>query len=105
MMNNLLSFIPVLMAGVLFGMVFFGGLWWTIRKGFSSKQPGTWFFISLLLRMSITLGGFYFVSGGHMERLLACLFGFVLARQIVTRLTNSPVQPHTPPAKESGRAS
>ena len=105
MMNNVLSFVPVLVAGVLFGAVFFGGLWWTVRKGFSSKQPGIWFFGSLLLRMSIALAGFYFVSGGHWERLLACLLGFVLARLIVTRLTNSPVQPHTPPAKEAGHAS
>ena len=52
---------------------FFGGLWWTVRKGVSSRQPALWFFGSLLLRMSIALAGFYFVSGGHWERLLACL--------------------------------
>jgi len=33
------------------------------------------------------LAGFYFVSGGHWERLLLCLLGFVIARVVVTWLT------------------
>ena len=84
--------------------MFFGGLWWTVRKGVSSKQPALWFFGSLLLRMSIALAGFYFVSGGHWERLLACLLGFVIARLIVTRLTGPPVEHHNSPAKEASHA-
>ena len=47
-----------LAAGVLLGAIFFGGLWLTVRKGVSSKQPALWFFGSLLLRMSIVLSWF-----------------------------------------------
>ena len=104
-MNETLSLAPALVTGVLLGVMFFGGLWWTVRKGFSSKQPALWFFGSLLLRMSIALAGFYFVSGGHWERLLACLLGFVMARLIVTRLTGPPVEQPNSPAKEAGHAS
>ena len=50
------------LAGRLLGAIFFGGLWWTVRKGVSSNAPALWFFGSLLLRMSIVLAGFYFVS-------------------------------------------
>ncbi len=74
-------------AGALLGAVFFGGLWWTVRKGVSSEQPAFWFLGSLLLRMSIALAGFYLVSSGHWERLLLCLVGFVVARWLVARLT------------------
>ncbi len=73
-------------AGGLLGAIFFGGLWWTVRKGVSSKQPALWFFGSLPLRMSIALVGFYFVSNGHWERLLACLLGFVIAHIAVAWL-------------------
>jgi F1F0 ATPase subunit 2 len=100
MMNEALSLAPAMVTGILLGVMFFGGLWWTVRKGFSSKQPALWFFGSLLLRMSIALAGFYFVSGGHWTRLLVCLLGFVLARLIVTRLTGPPVGHHNSPAKE-----
>jgi F-type H+-transporting ATPase subunit a len=60
-------------AGVLLGVFFFGGLWWTVRRGLLSKRPASLFLGSLLLRTSIILAGFYVVSGGHWDRLLACL--------------------------------
>ena len=92
-----------LVAGVLLGAIFFGGLWWTVRKGVSSKQPALWFLGSLLLRMSIALAGFYFVSRGHWERLLVCLLGFVMARLVVTRLTR-PAETPTRLAQEASHA-
>ena len=104
-MNETLTLTLALVAGLLLGAIFFGGLWWTVRKGVSSRQPALWFFGSLLLRMSIVPAGFYFVSGGHWERLLVCLLGFVMARFIVMRLTGPPVEHHNSPAKETGHAS
>ena len=71
------------LAGFLLGMFFFFGLWWTVRKGISSKRPALWFLGSLLLRTGIVLVGFYLISGGRWKRMLACLFGFVIARFIV----------------------
>lgn len=91
-------------AGVALGGVFFGGLWWTVRKGVSSRQPALWFIGSLLLRMTMALAGFYVVSGGHWERLVSCLLGFVLARLIVTWLTRPSGECHTRPAREASHA-
>jgi F1F0 ATPase subunit 2 len=87
----ILALILSLLVGVLLGTIFFGGLWWTIRKGISSKQLAALFFFSLLLRTGITLAGFYFVARGDWRRLLACLFGFILARILVTWLTRTPI--------------
>lgn len=103
-MNNTLNLLLPLMMGVLLGTIFFGGLWWTVQKGFYAKHPGLWFFGSLLLRMSIALSGFYFVSGGHWERLLVCLAGFFIVRLIVTRLTDLPIEGRGTSAKESHHA-
>jgi F1F0 ATPase subunit 2 len=86
-MNETLSLLLILVTGVLLGAIFFGGLWWTVRKGLSSRQPALWFLGSLLLRTSVALAGFYFIARGHWERLLVCLFGFIIARLIVMRLT------------------
>jgi F1F0 ATPase subunit 2 len=87
----ILALILSLLTGVLLGTIFFGGLWWTIRKGLSSKQPAALFFFSLLLRTGMAMGGFYFVARGDWRRLLACLLGFFLARILVTRLTRAPI--------------
>jgi F1F0 ATPase subunit 2 len=95
---------PALAAGLLLGTFFFGGLWWTVIRSVSSERPALWFFCSLLLRMSITLAGIYFVGRENWERWLLCLLGFVLARLIVKRLTRPPVENHNSRAPETGYA-
>jgi len=89
-MNELWTFALALAAGILIGMFFFGGLWWTVQKGISSKHPALWFFGSLILRMSLALSGFYWIGHGHWDRLLLCLAGFLIARFAVKRFTESP---------------
>jgi F1F0 ATPase subunit 2 len=103
-MNDSLTMVLALAAGAGLGAVFYGGLWWTVRKGVSSQRPALWFFGSPLLRMSIALAGFYFVSGGHWERLLLCLLGFFMARLAVTRLTKPAREHKTRRAQEASHA-
>lgn len=103
-MNETLSLALALVTGVLLGLMFFGGLWWTILKGVSSERPALWFFGSLLLRMSITLAGFYLIARGGWERLLLCLLGFVMARLVVTRLTRQPGENNPTRALEGSHA-
>lgn len=88
-MSEALVLVLAGMAGGLLGGVFFGGLWWTVRRGLSSQRPAAWFFGSLLVRMGITLAGFYLVGRGDWKRLVACLAGLVMARLIVTWLTHA----------------
>jgi F1F0 ATPase subunit 2 len=88
-MNETLRLMLALATGVLLGAIFFGGLWWTIQKGVSSKWSALWFFGSLLVRTSMVLAGFYFIARGHWQRLIVGLIGFVIARFIVTRITQS----------------
>ena len=90
-MTEFLILAVALAAGFLLGAFFFGGLWWTVRKGISSKRPAFLFLGSLLLRMSFVLVGFYFVGGGNWQRLLACLLGFIIGRFCVIRLTRTPL--------------
>ena len=86
-MNEPIQILMVLIAGMLLGTLFFGGLWWTVHKGLSARRPALWFGVSLLLRTAAVLAGFYIVAGPDWHRLLLCLFGFIIARLIVTRLT------------------
>ena len=104
-MNEFLFLAPPLAAGLLLGAFFFGGLWWTVLRGVSSRRPALWFFGSILLRMSITLVGFYFVGGENWKRWLLCLLGFVLARLVVKWLTRPPIQHRSPQALETSYAS
>jgi F1F0 ATPase subunit 2 len=103
-MNETLTLVLSGAAGLLLGAVFFGGLWWTVNRGVTSPRPAVWFLGSFLVRMGITLGGFYVVSDGHWQRLLLCLVGFLIARITVTWMTWSPRGEHAHPAKEASHA-
>src|ERR1700722_11828405 len=103
-MNETLILALSLVAGEALGVIFFGGLWWTIRKGVSSKQPAVWFFGSLLLRMAIALVGFYFIGRGHWHRVVMCLLGFVIARLVIMWLTRSSGENQARPAPEASHA-
>ena len=92
-MNETLGLMLAGVAGVFFGVLFFGGLWWTVQKGSISKWPAFWFLGSLLLRASVVLAGFYLVGRTHWERLLLCLLGFVIARLVVARVTRGSEKP------------
>jgi F1F0 ATPase subunit 2 len=84
MMDEVLSVTGALLAGFALGALFFGGLFWTLRRGLSAGHPELWVFASLLLRVFIVLAGFYAVGHDDWHRLLASLAGFVVARIVAT---------------------
>jgi F1F0 ATPase subunit 2 len=101
-MNDSLAL--ALMAGMVLGTLFLAGLWWTVRKGVSSRHPAAWFLGSLLLRTGLILAGFHVVSGGQGDRLLSCLLGFLIARFFIMRFTGPPVAVHRSSEREAGHA-
>ncbi len=104
-MNDTISLALALAAGSVLGAIFFGGLWWTIRKGISSDRPALWFFGSFLFRMTIILAGFYLIARSHQwQRLVMCLVGFAMARLIVTWLTRPRGEDASPPKAEVSHA-
>ncbi len=103
----MIEFLPLAAAcaaGLLLGASFFGGLWWTVRRGVWAKRPALWFLGSVVLRMSIVLVGFHLVSSGDWKRLLACLLGFVVARFLATSLASASVEHQDVPAKWTAHA-
>jgi F1F0 ATPase subunit 2 len=84
-----LTLMLALLLGSFLGAVFFGGLWWTIRRGLASNSTALWFLGSIVIRTAIAVFGFYLIGRGDWHRLLACLVGFLLARASVTRLTRT----------------
>jgi F1F0 ATPase subunit 2 len=82
-----------LAAGAALGAVYFGLLWLTVRAIPRSKSPAALVFGSLLGRLALALGVFYFVMDGRWERLLVCLAGFLIVRQVMIVR----VRPHESP--------
>ncbi len=91
-MIELLKLAAAVFSGALLGVFFFGGLWWTVRRGVVSPQPGLFFLGSLLLRTLAVAAGFYFISRGDWRKLAASLAGFLLARVLVGHRVDTAVQ-------------
>ena len=88
-MREIVPLILAFLVGVLVGGVFFGGLWWTIRKALPSNLAGVWFAGSFLVRTAIALVGFYAAGQGDWRRLVSSVVGFLVARLLVVRLTRT----------------
>jgi len=101
-MAETLAFLLTATGGLLLGVFFYGGLWWTVRKGLGSPCPALWFLASYLLRTGIVLAGFYALSSGRWQRLLVCLLGFLAARFFVMRLCKTAGPDN--PVREAGHA-
>ena len=86
-MHDAVTWLLAGLAGAALGTFFFGSLWWTVRRTVDLKRGVFWHFAGLLLRMGVTLSGFYLVGAGQWERLVACLAGFVVARGIIVLLS------------------
>lgn len=86
-MNESIYMLVVLLGGFVLGIVFFGGLWFTVKKAVTSARPALWFLSSFFIRVSITLVGFYYLSQGAWKNFLISVLGFIIARTIIIYLT------------------
>lgn len=76
-----------LLAGILVGLFYFAGLWWTVSQvARRSRYKKSVLFLSFLLRTTVVLVGFYLllVNKTNWVVLVAALLGFLLARIAVT---------------------
>jgi F1F0 ATPase subunit 2 len=86
-MYEIWTILLCVLLGAALGLIFFGGLYWTVNKALSSQHAALWFIGSLLIRMGIVLAGFYWMGGDAWQRYLAGFIGFFIARIAVVRLT------------------
>jgi len=99
-MSDALNWAAALLAGAALGVIFFGGLWWTVQRGAASPSPARWFLLSFVLRTTLVLAGFYLIGAGQLVPLGLCLMGFLVARAIVLVVTRP--RPATVPQPSSG---
>jgi len=101
-MDKTIFMILAFIGGILLGTIFYGGLWFTVKKSVASKMPAIWVLGSFFLRVCITLVGFYYISFGNWQKLFICVLGFIVARLIVMRFTKSIEQKQQQLEKEIG---
>ena len=76
----LLMAVPV---GFALGILFFGGLWWTVQKVAAGSRPAPLLIASFLVRSAVLLAGFYLIMIAGWQYLPPALIGFLAARIIL----------------------
>lgn len=94
-MLNTVFVIACLAAGVVLGVLYFGGLWLTVRRVVEGRWSKTMLLMSFAVRAALILIGFYVilqVGGARWEGLALSLLGFMGTRLTLQR-TLSPAFP------------
>lgn len=89
-MPELASFVIILLVGAGLGVVFFGGLWLTVRAARNSRYPAVVIVGSFWGRTALVVAGFVLITGTRWQNAIACLLGFAAARLFFTRCVAGP---------------
>jgi len=73
-------------SGMALGLVYFGGLWLTVRRLPCVARPALLMACSYLGRLGVTITGFCVLGAGSWQRLLALLCGFMVTRTVLVRI-------------------
>lgn len=84
-MSELIAGLSFAVWGVFLGVIYFGGLWLTVRRMADVKFQGMWMMGSFLIRNLLIAAGFYPVVLQGWRAALFFLTGFVFARIVLTR--------------------
>jgi F1F0 ATPase subunit 2 len=76
--------IPFVLGGLI-GWVYFGGLWETVRRLPESKNPQRLMILSFAARTLFALGGFFMLTEGQWERMVAAIAGFFIVKSFLVR--------------------
>ena len=68
------------LGGTVLGVLFFGGLYYSVGRLTQAKYPALMMMISTVIRMAILLAGVYLLVDGDFRKILAALVGIVLAK-------------------------
>ena len=76
----------ILFAGFVLGIIFYGGLWLTVRALPKSRHSVLLALASFWGRTGLVIGGLLLAMDTSWQRALICLVGFALARIVFSRL-------------------
>ena len=84
-MNHWTEALLPLMSGILLGLFYFGGLWWTIGRMGRTENPMSFYLVSLAVRLAILLLSFFFFLNVGVFHLIVAFVGFMIARLSLVR--------------------
>jgi F1F0 ATPase subunit 2 len=92
MIDDPLYLIVTFAAGLVLGAFYLGTLWLVLQRLHRARHPGIWIMGSTACRVGLLLTAWYWISGGKLDGLIACLLGFLVLRFGATRLARAGIE-------------
>jgi F1F0 ATPase subunit 2 len=73
------------MAGIVLGVIYFGGLWLTVRNLGKTRNPAFIVMSSFVIRTLLIVAALYAITSARWDHLVAAVAGFIVSRVILTR--------------------
>jgi F1F0 ATPase subunit 2 len=91
-MTEIVAWAAAALGGAALGLLYFAGLWVTLRRLPGHPHPALWVGGSFILRLAVSLTGFYVILGPdrNLARLGIALLAFLAARVALTRRLRPP---------------
>lgn len=71
------------LGGLMLGLFFFGGLYWSVEKLAQVKNPAVLMLLSLLVRMAALMAGFILLFKRSFAEGVAALFGVIFVKFVL----------------------
>lgn len=84
--------VGIILWGIVLGLVYFGGLWITLRRLPRVKRQALWMLSSFILRNILVAAGFYAIIKLGWQPVLLCLAGVLGVRFAMTRRINKSLE-------------
>ena len=82
---DLMAYVPALLGGLLTGLLYYGGLWWTLQRLADTQRPGLLLGMSFLARTVIALAALFWFTDLQLPQILVFMVAFVIMRLVLTR--------------------
>ena len=79
-----MGYVLAFAGGIILGLLFFGGLYITVQKMETLKNPALLMILSFMARMGVLVLAFYFISKVGYKEVLFALAGVILTRFVMT---------------------
>lgn len=79
-----MSLIVATAAGIIIGILFYGGLWLTVRALITARRPAMLAVASFWIRTAMVLGSVVLIARGRWQSAVAVLAGIALSRTAVS---------------------
>lgn len=83
--QGFLLFVYPAIVGLGLGLLYYGGLWLTLRKLTQLRQPAVWLSLSLLLRMIAVVAVLYLLFADSWQQLIMAMLGMLIMRTLLVQ--------------------